>query len=362
MSLIPDTGYLITNSSGNQVDISTIFNSISDPNVTHSTAVDTSFNFFNGITQTVVDLSTVINALQLGDTPVSNTGYKVTISGVPTDLSQIFQPKILYGGDYYTILPSNYPIQEIKNGNDYYVSFPYYTTTATITFKHTINNINVIVVGGGGCGRSWSYYSGIIRSGGGGGGGGVADASFNVLIDASFNISIGKGGQIFSGGAVEDGLTTTFTSGLNNITCTGGQTGSNETAGNALGGFGTVSGSIFTTINAGTGGDGGKLLLNSDTPSIINNGGNSAITSLLLPPGPFPYGLGGGGGAGGNNGKGGTAGNGTGGIYGAASTGQGGTPYGFGCGGGGCAYTTSESNTNTIGNNGFVLIYFNTSI
>ena len=79
---------------------------------------------------------------------------------------------------------------------------------------------------------------------------------------------------------------------------------------------------------------------------------------VIIPAGVLPYGLGGGGGAGDWQTTGGTAGNGTGGICGAAPTGQGTTPTGFGCGGGGSASQVSDE-FNTIGNNGLVLIYFN---
>jgi hypothetical protein len=353
--IIPDTNYLITNSQGEKVDISTIFN----PG-TCQTA--TNLYFYNNIISTpaYVDLKTVINTIQQGDTPVAATGYKVTINNIPTDLSQIFQPKITVPS-YYTITPSYYPTQEVQNGGYYYIAFPYYTTSdiATITFNQNINNINVIVVGGGGCGREWTNFSGVFRSGGGGGGGGVAQATFNATTNDSYNISIGQGGQALGGGVVTNGLQTTFTSvstPANNITCTGGQAGINDGSGFAIGGTGTVSGQIFTTIVAGTGGNGGESLISSSKGQ-INNGSNSVITSLTLPAGTFPYGLGGGGGAGDWQTTGGTAGNGTGGICGAAPTGQGTTPTGYGCGGGGSA-SQVYNEFDTIGNNGLVLIYF----
>jgi hypothetical protein len=357
MSIIPDTGYYITNSEGIPVDISTIFNPGTYPTYTN-------FKFYNTTIDQpdYVDLSTVINEIQPGDTQLDDTEYKVTISGLPTDLSKLFQPKIT-ASTYYTITstPALYPTKVVINENYYYIAFPYYTTgaIATITFNQNISNINVIVVGGGGCGRSWSFFD-IIRSGGGGAGGGVAQATFHATTNDSYNISIGQGGQVLGGGVVTSGLQTTFTSGLtptNNIVCTGGQAGINDGSGYAIGGVGTVSG-VFLNIIAGAGGNGGESLTSS-TIGLINNGGNSVILPPVnIPAGPFPYGLGGGGGAGGWKTSGGTAGNGIGGICGAASNGQGTTPNGFGCGGGGCASQSTAFNDNTIGNNGFVLIYF----
>jgi hypothetical protein len=373
MSIIPDTNYYITNSQGEKVDISTIFNSGTCPTTTY-------FKFYNTIitTPAYVDLSTVINSIQPGDTPLDDTGYKVTISpGVTKDLSEIFQPKITEP-NYYTITstPAEYNTKEVQKDGYYYIAFPYYTTNAiaTITFNQNISNINVIVVGGGGCGVKWSNYYGNILSGGGGGGGGVAQATFNATTGDSYNISIGQGGQAPNPDSPTGGSQTTFTSvssSSNNIICTGGGVGvnynNNPPVPNynpyALGGIGTVSGSIFFNINAGTGGDGGQYLTTS-TKGPINDGGNSVIPSLIVPSGPFPYGLGGGGGAGDfQSPNGGSAGNGTGGICGAAPTGQGATPNGFGCGGGGCAYSSlyspTEFNTPSLGNNGLVLIYFN---
>jgi hypothetical protein len=354
--IIPDTKYLIINSQGEKVDISTIFNPGTYP-------TNTNFKFYNTITTSYDDLRTVINQIQPGNTPVANTGYKVIISGVPTDLSQIFQPKIT-ASTYYTITPSYYPTQEFQTGGYYYIAFPYYTTSAiaTITFNQNINNVSVIVVGGGGCGREWSFFSGIIRSGGGGAGGGVARATFNAITGDSYNISIGQGGQVLGGGVVTSGLQTTFTSvstPANNIVCSGGEAGKNDGSATAIGGVGTVSGGIFTSITAGTGGNGGESKTSSSPPTSINNGGNSDILPVSIPAGTFPYGLGGGGGAGnyGSTTKGGTAGNGNGGICGAAPTGKGTTPEGFGCGGGGSASQASD-NGNTIGNNGLVLVYF----
>ena len=350
--IIPDTKYLITNSQGEKVDISTIFNPGTYP-------TNTDFKFYNTINTSYDDLRTVINAIQPGDTPVTNTGYKVTISGVPTDLSQIFQPKIT-AATYYTITPSYYPTKEVQNGGYYYIGFSYYTAGATIKFNQNINNVNVIVVGGGGCGREWSFFSGIIRSGGGGAGGGVARATFNAATNDTYSISVGQGGQVLGGGVVTSGLTTSFTSGSNTITCTGGQAGINDGSGTAIGGVGTVSpGGFFTSITAGSGGNGGQSLTSS-AKGLINNGVSSALPPpVTIPAGTFPYGLGGGGGAGdyGSTTKGGAAGDGTGGICGTALTGQGGIPIGFGCGGGGSASQISN-NVNTIGNNGFILIYF----
>jgi hypothetical protein len=374
MSILPDTGYYITNTEGIRVDISTIFNSGTYP-------TDTNLKFYNTITTIpgYADLNTVINEIQVGDTPLANTGYKVTISpGVTKDLSEIFQPKITEP-NYYTITstPAEYNTKEVQKDGYYYIGFSYYTTgaIATITFNQNINNINVIVVGGGGCGVKWSNYSGNILSGGGGGGGGVAQATFNATSGDSYNISIGRGGQAPHPDSPTGGSQTTFTSVLtssNYIICTGGGVGINYVppvppdpnyTPYALGGIGTVSGSIFFNINAGTGGDGGQYLSTS-TKGPINDGGNSDILSLTIPSGLFPYGLGGGGGAGDfQSPYGGSAGNGTGGICGAASTSQGATPNGFGCGGGGCAYSNqylaTQFNTPSLGNNGLVLIYFN---
>jgi hypothetical protein len=353
--IIPDTKYLITNSQGEKVDISTIFNPGTYPS-------DTNFKFYNTISTSYDDLRTVINQIQPGNTPVANTGYKVIISGVPTDLSQIFQPKIT-ASTYYTITPTYYPTQEFQNGGYYYIAFKYYTTSAiaTITFNQNINNISVIVVGGGGCGREWSNFSGVFRSGGGGGGGGVAQATFNAAINDSYDISIGQGGQVLGGGVVTSGLQTTFTSvstPANNIICTGGEAGKNDGSATAIGGVGTVStGVFFTSITAGSGGNGGESVT-SNSKGPVNNGGNSVLTPpVIIPAGTFPYGLGGGGGAGDWQTTGGTAGNGTGGICGAAPTGQGTTPTGFGCGGGGSASQVFDE-FNTIGNNGLVLVYF----
>ena len=372
MSIIPDTGYYITNTEGIPVDISTIFNPGTCP-------TSTNLKFYNSTISTpaYVDLNTVINSIQVGNTPVANTGYKVTVSGVPKDLSEIFQPKITEP-NYYTITstPAEYNTKEVQKDGYYYIAFQYYAPNAiaTITFNQDINNINVIVVGGGGCGVKWTNYSGNILSGGGGGGGGVAQATFNATSGDSYNISIGQGGQAPHPDSPTGGTQTTFTSvstPTNNIICTGGGVGVNYNnippvpnyTPYALGGEGTVSGSIFFNINAGTGGDGGQYLTTS-TKTSINDGDSSVITSLNVPSGLFPYGLGGGGGAGDfQSPNGGLAGNGTGGVCGAALTSQGATPNGFGCGGGGCAYSNqylaTQFNTPSLGNNGLVLIYFN---
>lgn len=361
MSFIPNTNYFITNSQGQLVDISTLFNPGTCP-----TATD---YFFLNTTLTVpvsVDLNTVINAIT-SEVPLANTGFKVTVGGVLKDISEIFQPKIT-PSTFYTISPSVYPTKEVQSGGYYYIGFQYYSTPATITFHQNISTIYVVVVGGGGCGRDWSNFGNpgggsTIRSGGGGAGGGVAHAIFSAAPGDSFTVSVGLGGIPQPDGSATPAFPSSFTSvsnPANNITCTAGGTGINDGSGYAIGGIGTISGSLFISLTSGTGGgDGGESLSSSGITS-INNGGDSALTSLLLPSGqPFPHGLGGGGGAGnfGVGTFGGTAGNGFGGICGAAPSFQGTTPTGFGCGGGGSASQGGDSR-DTIGNDGLVLIYF----
>ena len=355
MAFIPNTNYFITNSQGQLVDISTLFNPGTCP-----TATD--FVFYNNtlVTPVYVDLNTVINAIT-SEIPLPDTGFKVVDGGVLKDISEIFQPKIT-ASTFYTISPSTYPTKEVQSGGYYYIGFQYYSTPATITFHQNISTINVVVVGGGGCGRVWSFFSGVIRSGGGGAGGGVAQATFSAAPGDSFTVSVGLGGVARGNGIVDPAYPSSFTSvsnPANNISSTAGGTGDNGGGtGLAIGGIGTVSGGLFTTVIAGTGGDGGQFLTSSPKGP-LNNGGNSVIPSLVVPSGYTLY-LGGGGGAGdfGSTTFGGTAGNGTGGICGVAPTFQGTTPLtGAGCGGGGSASQVSNEK-DTSGSNGLILIYF----
>jgi hypothetical protein len=355
MSLfIPDTNYFITNPQGELVDISTLFNPGTCP-----TATDYFFFNYTLVTPAYVDLNTVINAIT-SEAPLPDTGFKVTISGVQKDISEIFQPKIT-ASTFYTISPTGYPTKEVQSGGYYYIGFgiEQSSTPATITFLQNISTINVVVVGGGGCGRDWSFF-GEIRSGGGGAGGGVAKATFSTAPGDSFTVSVGLGGIPQPNGSATPAYPSSFTSvsnSANNITCTAGGTGINNGSGYAIGGVGTVSGGLFSNITAGTGGDGGESLISSGGSTSINDGGDSVIPSLVVPSG-FTLRLGGGGGAGdyGSTTFGGTAGNGVGGICGAAPTAQGTSPTGFGCGGGGSA---SQGNTDdSKGSYGLVLIYF----
>jgi hypothetical protein len=354
MSFIPNTKYFITNSLGELVDISTLFNPGTCP-----TATD--YLFFNEtlVTPAYVDLNTVINAIT-SEVPIPDTGYKVTISGVQKDISEIFQPKIT-ASTFYTISPTGYPTKEVQSGGYYYIGFQYSSAPATITFLQNISTINVVVVGGGGCGRDWSVFGPTIRSGGGGAGGGVARATFSTAPGDSFTTSVGLGGIPQPNGSASPAYPSSFTSvsnSANNITCTAGGTGINDGSGYAIGGVGTVSGGLFTTVVAGTGGDGGESLTSSaKTP--INDGKDSVLTTLVVPSGTTLH-FGGGGGAGEFGtptvGFGGTAGNGFGGTCGGAPSFQGTSPTGFGCGGGGSA---SQGNTDdSNGSNGLVLIYF----
>jgi hypothetical protein len=357
MAFIPNTNYFITNNQGQLVDISTLYNPGTCPTATDYLFLNTAL-----VTPAVVDLNTVINAIT-SEVPLADTGYKVKIGSVLTDISQIFQPKIT-ASTFYTISPSAYPTKEVQSGGYYYIGFQYYSTPATITFNQNISAINVVVVGGGGCGRTWSFFSGVIRSGGGGAGGGVAQATFNCAPGDSFTVSVGLGGKTKGNGIVNAALGSSFTSVsnvANNVTSTAGGTGNNDGSGTgyAIGGVGTVSGGLFTTVVAGTGGNGGQFLT-STAKGPINNGGNSVLSSLVVPSG-FTLRLGGGGGAGdfGSTTFGGTAGNGVGGICGTAPTSQGTTPTtGSGCGGGGCASQGTSGSLDTDGSNGLVLIYF----
>jgi hypothetical protein len=360
MSLfIPDTNYFITNPQGEVVDISTLFNPGTCPTATDYFFLNTTLNV-----PVSVDLNTVINAIT-SEVPLPDTGFKVVVGGTIKDISEIFQPKIT-ASTFYTISPSGYPTKEVQSGGYYYIGFKPSSAPATITFHQTISTINVVVVGGGGCGRDWSNFGypgggSTIRSGGGGAGGGVAKATFSCIPGDNFTVSVGLGGIPQPNGAATPAFPSSFSNTANNITCTAGGTGINDGSGYAIGGVGTVSGGLFSNITAGTGGDGGESLTSSGGSTSINNGGDSDLTSLLLPSGqPFPYGLGGGGAAGqfgtATVGFGGTAGNGVGGICGDAPSFQGTNPTGFGCGGGGSA---SQGNTDdTKGNDGLVLIYF----
>jgi|688.fasta_scaffold256362_1 hypothetical protein len=368
MSFTPDTNYYITKTnpdgSNQTVDLSDLFNGGASNTITNLL-----FKNPNGI---YVDINTIFNA-RTSETPIAETGYKVPVSGIPTDLNLIFQPKLL-PTDYFTISPGVqngwiYPYKTLNSGGYFYILITYMFGVNggnLITFNQPINGINIVMAGGGGMGIDGMSGA---ASGKGGGGGGVVHATFNAVIGDEYTLVVGYGGS-FGGGM--GGSASTFIKKPDtsiNLTVSpsnGAGIGGNITSSNG-----------FTVIGGGSGGNGGEVVTVAGGKNSSNNGTPSALPKVTLPTTPPIY-LGGGGGAGdwtidGSSAFGGTAGSNVselGGECGAfigSVTGENGyyngtqISYGkFGSGGGGGAYNPTTGNNGNVsyGGTGVILIYF----
>lgn len=379
MSFTPNTNYYITqtNPDGSKqlVDLSELFNG--------GTALGTTnFKFLNP-SGNYVDINTIFNAITT-ETPIAETGYKTEISGVLTDLNLIFQPK-LTASSYFTISANDtypdgrvYNYKTLSSGGYFYILIPADGQISgdqigsKITFNTVINNINIVMVAGGGAGRMADTVVG--GSGIGGGGGGVVDASFNATIGDAYNMYIGPGSNGDSGGYItRTSLTKTdYNTSDIKLEVIGGYDGATwGTAGN-ISPLSVASQAVFTILGGGSGGNGGASVTVAGGKGPSNNGLPSALPIFTTPSAGSIY-LGCGGGAGdytvtGTGAFGGTAGShvgGEGGICGAYSpnvTGEGGAYRNgkFGSGGGGGAYNPTDGNNGwkSGGGDGVILIYF----
>jgi hypothetical protein len=209
------------------------------------------------------------------------------------------------------------------------ISLDYYsvifTTAGTITFLNPVQNLQVIIVGGGGAGgQNLNTINFTIKgcASGGGGGGGQAVIPFTnvVLTNLTFNVTqIGNGGTAIYNSAGNPGTSTILTDPNNQqYTVTGGAGGNNTQnsiaqAGNYTGSTTTSYGVSFTT--KGSGGDGGYATGNQNTNPLPTPGGDSYLKTSNNPLIQTIQFGGGGGGSGFTGGEGGgSLGSGTGGY------------------------------------------------
>lgn len=200
--------------------------------------------------------------------------------------------KSVYGGKPDNVPTSGGDIQ-IKDG---YV-IQTFTSLDTLVVDATINDVDILLIAGGGAGGQGATVSGCgTRVGGGGGAGGMIYITGSTLTADSYPITIGAGG-IGSTGSVgeytENGEDSTF----NGLTAFGG-------------GGGGRRNTISSGSNGGSGGGGvyaenyspefqaGGLTLQTGSGGFGNDGADS-FGSIVCGPYPSTSTSGGGGGAGG---------------------------------------------------------------
>lgn len=380
MSFTPNTKYYITQTnddgSKQKVDLSDLFNGGTSSTTTYLNFLNPSGNY--------VDINTIFNA-RTTETPVAETGYKVPVSGVPTDLNLIFQPK-LTAFSYFTISsiydpPGQiYTYKTLNSGGYFYILIPANGQVSgdqignILTFNQNITSVNIVMAAGGGAGK----YAETGKSGVGGGGGGVVWSSFNATTGDGYYMYIGSGSNGDGGGYINRTSFTKTTDSNIKLEVIGGYDGYTWGTGGDITPLSTASQAVFTILGGGSGGNGGASVTTAGGKGISNNGVPSALPMFTTPSAGSIY-LGCGGGAGdytvsGTGAFGGTAGShvgGQGGICGNYTivTGEDGfyNPYNssisygkFGSGGGGGAYNPTDGNNGwkSYGGNGVILIYF----
>ena len=386
MSFIPNTKYYITQTnpdgSKQQVDLSYLFNG-------GTSSTTTNLNFLN-LSGNYVDINTIFNA-RTTEPPIADTGYKVPVSGVPTDLNLIFQPK-LTTESYFTISsiydPPGpiYNYKTLSSGGYFYILIPANGQVSgdqignIITFNQNITSVNIVMVAGGGAGKYADTVNG--GSGVGGGGGGVVWSSFNATAGDGYYMYIGSGSNGDGGGGYIDRTSftkTDYNTSNVKLEVIGGYDGATWGTAGDISPLSSASLAVFTILGGGLGGNGGASVTVPGGKNLSNNGLPSALPMFTTPTSGSIY-LGCGGGAGdytvtGTGAFGGTAGShvgGEGGICGDYTivTGEDGfyNPYNssisygkFGSGGGGGAYNPDDGNNGwkSYGGNGVILIYFN---
>ncbi len=143
----------------------------------------------------------------------------------------------LYGMYYPTTIKFNcYPNTDIPCDSSIHGSatFNYTGTIQTFTKPAGVCDITIEAIGGGGGGGAFSIWSG--------GGGGKVTSSFNVpVIESTFNIYVGGGGEKYSFENVSKGGISLYNYGTNGETGSGGDvTGTSGAVGGAGGGLSCV--------------------------------------------------------------------------------------------------------------------------
>lgn len=254
----------------------------------------------------------------------------------------------------------------------------------SITFNRA-GVVDLLICAGGGSGGS-AYHAGDATNNGWAGGGGGAGGlilQYNYGVSAtSYNVTVGKGGEIpCTSCQGNNGANSTFGS-LTAIGGGGGATGWTATSGNAGGsgggcavgvnatynvGVGTVgqgnNGGSRSYTSAGAGGGGGYSQVggqgtpvNSSDPTRVGGKGGDGI-SIRFDGTTRGFSAGGGGGmySSGSAGVGGIGGGGNGTL----NDGNGGNASGFGCGGGGAGTSTSSRYySGGYGSNGLVIVRY----
>lgn len=227
----------------------------------------------------VLDLSNIFQPIG-GATPGPSTGYITWVSGVGTDLSDIFAPNVgtflsydtglqVNGTDLRYVFAPRPSSAFVTNGvvststNYTFVTFTNTTSgSCAITFT-TTNNVlvNYLLVGGGGSGGAGgsglTAFGDQVTCGGGGEGGYVVNANFNALPNVPVTATVGAGGTCINY-TPSNGGSTSITQN-NNITVTagGGHSGNNADFTNTTT---NIPGGISNPLQAGgQGGNGGNL-------------------------------------------------------------------------------------------------------
>ena len=207
--------------------------------------------------------------------------------------------------------------------NNGYIGYVFSYGSGTITFNEPVNNVNMILCGGGGAGCDGTNNNGVNIGGGGGGGGSVYSQGLSFSLGQTFSVSVGAGGtftQPAGANTVFGAFTAQGGGGSPVALCNGGNGGS----GSGNGGGGGGGGAGVTMAGNAVAGTGGGVNPGSPGQSIggPSNGGNSwlynnygGITMPFLPspttvqfggggqsgdsdPSLFSYGYGGGSGLG----------------------------------------------------------------
>ena len=278
----------------------------------------------NTIPPTYYDLGQIFEPLTTSDTPAPKTGFTyLDANGNQTDINTLFAPwstgKLqlpyntnmisLNGQDLNNVFAAKSPnINDYINVDGLYtysydattnyftVVFADYTTddpmsnpsaignsssSATLTFKISVNNVQFTLVGGGGGGGANSFN---YASGGGGGQGGGNNSYVPTTTVGTYNLQVGGGGLGTSGNG-EPGTDTTVSQLSDQLSIAlGGNFGQMTT--NNYGGKGGCC-----ISNGGDGGNGADFF--NQTPG---NGAGGSYVSIYENGPSYYYGGGGGGG------------------------------------------------------------------
>ena len=208
---------------------------------------------------------------------------------------------IVYWPPYNTsyINTNNFMGNYVIYNNNGYIGYVFNYGLGSITFNKNINNVTLILCGGGGAGSDGIQNPNVNAGGGGGGGGTYYASSLNFISGQTYNLSVGYGGTYYI--PTGSGSNTIFGSytagggiGSDPVTCAGGNGGN----GGGLGGGGGGGGGGYTSAGPAAGGSGGtggsgngdigmsSGLGSAGGNSYLYNSNNSGIQMPFLPGQP----------------------------------------------------------------------------